>query len=52
MVTLPTPQDQDGPALPLPAGSFPVLVSRYASRRVFSRIRSSFCLQPDFWFLF
>jgi hypothetical protein len=34
MALTPTPQDQDGPALPLPAGSFPVLVPRYASRRV------------------
>jgi hypothetical protein len=33
MATLPTPMDQDGPALLLPAGSFPVLVSRSASRR-------------------
>jgi hypothetical protein len=33
MATLPTPWDQDGPALPLPARSFPVLVPRYASRR-------------------
>jgi hypothetical protein len=34
MATLPTPQDQDGPTLPLPAGSFPVLVTRYAARRI------------------
>jgi hypothetical protein len=47
MVTLPTPQDQDGPALPLPAGSFPVLVPRSASRRVFSRTRTSLRFPPD-----
>jgi hypothetical protein len=35
VATPPTPWDQDGPALPLPAGSFPVLVTRYASRRSF-----------------
>jgi hypothetical protein len=33
VATLPTPQDQDGPALPLPAGSFSGFVPRYASRR-------------------
>jgi hypothetical protein len=33
MATLPTPWDQDGPALPLPAGSFPRFVARSASRR-------------------
>jgi hypothetical protein len=47
MATLPTPQDQDGPALPLPAGSFPVLVPRSASRRVFSRTRTSLRFPPD-----
>jgi hypothetical protein len=46
MATLPTPQDQDGPALHLPAGSFSVLVPRYASRRVFSRIRISLRFPP------
>jgi hypothetical protein len=46
MATLPTPQDQDGPALPLPAGSFPVLATRSASRPVFSRTRNSFCFPP------
>jgi flavin-dependent dehydrogenase len=35
VATLPTPWDQDGPALPLPTGSFPRFVARYASRRVF-----------------
>jgi hypothetical protein len=47
MATLPTPQDQDGPALPLPAGSFPVLVPRSASRRVFSSFSCFFssCLR-------
>jgi hypothetical protein len=43
VATLPTPWDQDGPTPPLPAGSFSVLVPRYASRPVFSRIRNSFC---------
>jgi hypothetical protein len=33
MATLPTPWDQDGPALPLPARSFSVLVPHYGSRR-------------------
>jgi hypothetical protein len=33
MATLPTPWDQDGPALPLPAGSFPRFVARSTSRR-------------------
>jgi hypothetical protein len=41
VVTLPTPWDQDGPALPLPARSFPRFVSRSASRPVFSQIRLS-----------
>jgi hypothetical protein len=36
MVLTPTPTDQDGPALPLPAGSFPRFVARSAPRRVFS----------------
>jgi hypothetical protein len=36
VATLPTPQDQDGPALPLPAGSFSGFVPRYASRPVSS----------------
>jgi hypothetical protein len=38
----PTPQDQDGPVPQLPAGSFPGFVARYASRPVFSCIRTSF----------
>jgi hypothetical protein len=42
----PTPWDQDGPTLPLPARSFPRFVSRSASRPVFSQIRSSFCCPP------
>jgi hypothetical protein len=46
VATPPTPWDQDGPALPLPAGSFPVLVTRYASRRVFSQIRNSLRFPP------
>jgi hypothetical protein len=37
VATLPTPQDQDGPAPPLPARSFPGFVSRDASRRSFPR---------------
>jgi hypothetical protein len=36
----PTPWDQDGPALLLPARSFFKFVPRYASRRVFAQIRS------------
>jgi hypothetical protein len=56
VATRPIPQDQDGPTPPLPTGSFPGFVSRYASRPVFSvlvtrsasrpvfsRIRNSFC---------
>jgi hypothetical protein len=46
VATLPTPWDQDGPALLLPAGSFPGFVSRYASRRVFFKIRNSFYFPP------
>jgi hypothetical protein len=34
MVTLPTPQDQDGPALPLPAGSFRKSSTRAACPRL------------------
>jgi hypothetical protein len=44
VATLPTPWDQDGPARPLPAGSFPRFVARYASRRVFFQIRISLVL--------
>jgi hypothetical protein len=51
VATLPTPWDQDGPARPLPAGSFPVLVPRSASRRVFSRTRNPFRCPPFFLFL-
>jgi hypothetical protein len=47
----PTPWDQDGPALPPPARSFPVLVTRYASHRVFSQTRSSLFFPPIFLFL-
>jgi hypothetical protein len=36
VATLPTPWDQDGPALPLPTGSFFKFVARSASRRLFS----------------
>jgi hypothetical protein len=50
MATLPTPWDQDGPALPLPTGSFPVFVARSASRPVFSRIRISLRFPPFFLF--
>jgi hypothetical protein len=50
MATLPTPWDQDGPAPPLPARSFPVFVARSASRPVFSRIRISFRFPPFFLF--
>jgi hypothetical protein len=46
MALIPTPWDQDGPALLLPARSFPVLVARSAPRRVFSRTRTSFCSPP------
>jgi hypothetical protein len=46
VVLTPTPKDQDGPALRPPAGSFPGFVPRYASRRVFSRIRTSLCFPP------
>jgi hypothetical protein len=48
MATLPTPWDQDGPALPLPAGSFFKFVARYSSRRVcFWGTRTSFCFPPS-----
>jgi hypothetical protein len=40
MALTPTPWDQDGPALLLPARSFFKFVPRYASRRVFAQIRS------------
>jgi hypothetical protein len=46
VVLTPTPKDQDGPALRPPAGSFLRSVARYASRRVFSRIRTSLCFPP------
>jgi hypothetical protein len=46
VVLTPAPLDQDGPAPPLPARSFPGFVARSASRRVFSRIRSSFRFPP------
>jgi hypothetical protein len=46
VATLPTPWDQDGPAPPLPTGSFPRFVPRHASHRVFSPIRTSSRFPP------